>query len=108
LWVGLLALVGLLIALTDSRRLPTDTEPDRSHIWQVLQFSMLLGLYLMMLPWIGYLLTTGLFLVTAMIMLGERRPVTVASVTVGWLLFSYLVFVKLLYVQLPAGRLLQG
>ena len=108
LWVGLLALVGLSIALTDSRRLPTDSEPNRSHIWQVLKFSMLLGLYLVMLPWIGYLPTTGLFLVTAMIMLGERRPVTVTSVTVGWLIFSYLVFVKLLYVQLPAGRLLQG
>ena len=74
----------------------------------MLRFSILLVLYLVMLPWIGYLVTTGLFLVTAMIMLGERRPVTVLGVTVGWLVFSYLVFVKLLYVQLPAGRLLGG
>jgi len=108
LWVGLLALVALWIALTDSRRLPTESEPDGRQVWQVLRFSLLLGLYLVLLPWIGYLLTTGLFLVTAMVILGERRPIMLTSVTAGWLLFSYLVFVKLLYVQLPAGRLLQG
>ena len=108
LWIALLTLVGLSIAWTEWRRPPPDSKPDRRHVRQVLRFSILLVLYLVMLPWIGYLVTTGLFLVTAMIMLGERRPVTVLGVTVGWLVFSYLVFVKLLYVQLPAGRLLGG
>jgi len=108
LWIGLLALVALSIAFSEARRRPPDTAPDRGHVPQVLRFSLLLGLYLVLLPWIGYLLTTGLFLVTAMVMLGERRPVTVLGVTGGWLIFSYLVFVKVLYVQLPAGRLLAG
>jgi tripartite-type tricarboxylate transporter receptor subunit TctC len=108
LWIGLLTLVGLSIAFSESRRLPTDSGLDRRHIVQVLRFSILLGLYLVALPWIGYLVTTGLFLITAMVMLGERRPVTVLGVTAGWLVFSYLVFVKVLYVQLPVGRLLGG
>ena len=81
LWVGLLTIVGLWIALTDSRRLPTESEPDSRQVWQMLRFSVLLGLYLVLLPWLGYLLTTGLFLVTAMVILGERRPITVTSVT---------------------------
>jgi tripartite-type tricarboxylate transporter receptor subunit TctC len=108
LWIGLMTLVALSIAFKESRRPPADADPDTGHVPQVLRFSLLLGLYLVLLPWVGYLLTTGLFLVTAMVMLGVRRPVRVIGVTAGWLIFSYLVFEKVLYVQLPAGRLLGG
>jgi hypothetical protein len=71
----------------------------------VAPFCLLLLAYLPVMAGLGYFIATFLFLITAMFLLGERSPVRIVGVTLGWLLFSYLVFVRLLFVPLPTGLL---
>jgi len=53
----------------------------------------------------GYYLATLLFIPSAMLMLNYRKLPWIAGITGTWLLISYGVFEKLLYVALPSGVL---
>ncbi len=64
----------------------------------------LLAIYALGIEWLGYYPSTAVFLLLAMAALGVRRPVPLLSVTGGWLLFSWIVFDRILFVPLPAGR----
>lgn len=55
--------------------------------------------------YIGYYLSSALFLVLMMFLLRERKVAVLIGVPVGWVLFTYLVFAKLLYITLPIGSL---
>lgn len=57
---------------------------------------------------IGYYLSSALFLVLMMFLLRERKVAVLVGVPVGWVLFTYLVFAKLLYITLPTGSLWAG
>ena len=50
---------------------------------------------------VGFFISGGVFIPAVTWMLGYRQPVTLALVTGGVLLFVYLVFIKLLSVNLP-------
>lgn len=66
----------------------------------------LLALYIGLMPLLGYLLTTACFLPAVLYTVGYRRPVAIGLATGGWLLFSFLVFQRLLHVDLPSGILM--
>ncbi|MCA9263203.1 MAG: tripartite tricarboxylate transporter TctB family protein, partial [Planctomycetales bacterium] len=70
-------------------------------------FLVALFLYVLTVPLLGYYLATWLFLGATMWCLGERRWLHMISISLAWLLLSYLVFERLLYVPLPAGRIWQ-
>ncbi len=57
---------------------------------------------------IGYYLSSALLLVLMMFLLRERKVAVLIGVPVGWVLFTYLVFAKLLYITLPVGSLWAG
>jgi hypothetical protein len=44
-------------------------------------------------------------LVVLMLVLGERRFLLIAGMSAGWMLFTWLVFNKLLLLGLPVGTL---
>ena len=67
----------------------------------------LLFIYAASFELLGFYLGSAIFLPTAMIMLGARKPVSLGVTTVGILLFVYLVFEKLLGVFLPASSLFE-
>lgn len=52
---------------------------------------------------IGYFLSTFLFIVLLLNMLSYPRKLLIYLIAGGWVLFSYLMFYKLLYIQLPLG-----
>ena len=79
-------------------------ERTTGRVWALLG---LLLVYVGGLVWMGYFVATFLFLIMAMFLLGERNPLRAASVSVGWLVFSYVVFARILFVPLPTGRLLE-
>lgn len=58
--------------------------------------------------YIGYYISSALFIVAFMLLLGERKPVVLAAVPVGWCVFTYFIFNKLLYISLPVGALFSG
>ncbi|MBN1829426.1 MAG: tripartite tricarboxylate transporter TctB family protein [Deltaproteobacteria bacterium] len=51
----------------------------------------------------GYFLSTFLFLLVLMYVLGYRRRAVILSVALGWVLFSYAIFYRFLHIQLPLG-----
>ena len=55
--------------------------------------------------YIGYYLSSALLLILMMFLLRERKVAVLVGVPVGWVLFTYFVFAKLLYITLPIGSL---
>ena len=54
---------------------------------------------------IGYYVSSAIFMVVVMWILGSRKKIELITVPVGWVLFSYFVFARLLNVRLPIGRI---
>ncbi|MSP68353.1 MAG: tripartite tricarboxylate transporter TctB family protein [Alphaproteobacteria bacterium] len=69
----------------------------------VLTFAVPLG-YLWLLPRTGYFVTTPLFLVCYMFLLGQRRPRHLIGTTLGIFAVLVLMFSKWLFIPLPTGN----
>ncbi len=65
--------------------------------------TLILIAYYFAIQTIGYFLSTFVFLVLVMHVLSYKNKLIIVSVASGWILFSYVVFYKLLYIQLPLG-----
>jgi putative tricarboxylic transport membrane protein len=63
--------------------------------------------YFLAISFLGYFLSSFLFIVLLLHMLSYRKKTLIYLIAGGWCLFSYLVFYRLLYIQLPLG-LLEG
>ncbi len=63
----------------------------------------LVAVYVGIMPWLGFLAASALFLFTAIAYLWRRGPVLSAAVTVGALISVYLVFRIAFQVVLPQG-----
>ena len=59
--------------------------------------------YFVAMSFLGYFLSTFLFIVLSLHMLSYRKKVLIYLIAGGWVVFSYWVFYKLLYIQLPLG-----
>jgi hypothetical protein len=73
----------------------------------VAPFIVLMTIYVPCVWLVGYFVSTFLFLVVAMMLLGERRVARVTGIATAWLVFSYIVFAYVLSVPLPVGRLVE-
>lgn len=68
-----------------------------SYVFYVI---ILVFIYLMSMGWINYYLSTPIFMVLLGKLLGENNYKTLAVLAVGFTLFAYLVFFRLLGIQL--------
>ncbi len=107
LWIVVLTVLGLGL-LFQARREPVARSPGSSGTDLVWKMAALLAAYVLAIFAIGYFPSSFLMLVAAMYLLGVRSLLVTLSVSAGWLLVSYAVFVYTLHVPLPVGRLLQG
>lgn len=64
--------------------------------------AILIGYFLVM-PWAGYFLSTFLFIALMMHLLSYPKKGLIWLIAGGWVIFSYFLFYKLLYIQLPLG-----
>lgn len=106
LWIGFTAIFTvMLIIQAILHRMPPDPVPGR--VGFVLMFTGWLVLYLMAIQNIGYYVSTFTFLIVSMYILSYRNFVVMFGVSITWLVFSYFVFAKLLYIPLPEGPLIR-
>lgn len=98
-WLILLSLVLLFFCFTGN----IDKDPKRGRFGFLGIGVGLVVAYFFAIDYLGYFISSFLFLAIIMYMLSYRKPVTILLVGTGWVLFSYLVFYKLLYIQLPLG-----
>lgn len=81
----------------------TDKDPKSGRLgFLVLGIGLVIGYYLSM-DFLGYFLSSFLFLAVIMYLLSYRNPLVIILVCSSWIIFSYLIFYKLLYIQLPLG-----
>ena len=74
----------------------------------VIAFSVAIGLYMAALEPLGFIVSSYLFMVACMWLLGSRKPLTIAIVSAACLGAIYVVFQTAFSVVLPAGTLWQG
>lgn len=63
--------------------------------------ALLSGLYIFLIPVLGYFYITPVFAVCLLVLLGYRNPLRVVSVSLGFTLVAYVLFYRLLSVALP-------
>ncbi len=104
LWIIALLIFAPLAALSFRTSVtgPPADAPRRVDL--VLTLIGLLALYVALTVFAGYYVSSLVFLLTTMWILGERRPAVLISVSFLWLVFAYVTFARLLFVQLPLGR----
>ena len=104
LWALLMALasIGAFFAIIKS-----DNKPDEKFNRWI--FALLVGVgsifSVIMFQYIGYYLSSAIFIFVVMIAMGERNKLQLILVPVIWCLFTYFVFYKMLYIKLPFGTL---
>ncbi len=100
------ALVLIVFSLAQVRgAIKEPQENARGRIGLVLQISVLMTLFVFLLPIIGFFLGTTILLVGGVYAMGYRKHLTVGMLTVGMLLFCWFVFVKTLGLPLPTGTI---
>ncbi len=77
-------------------------EKIGKRFWALL---VLLVVYSWALGPVGFFPASVVFLPVTMVAMGTRNPLSIVGTSAGILIFIYLVFVKLLEVQLPEGTL---
>jgi len=107
LWILFLIPLNLLLLWKTFRQAQEVTEGGpRSDI--VLTFVGLLIGYLLVMQLLGYFLSTFVFILAGLYYLGYRNLRNGLIIASVWILFSYAVFYKVLYVPLPLGVVFEG
>ena len=100
IWIFILSFLSILLIIKSKNK---KAETLRYSPKNVLIIIALLIFYLVAMQWIGYYFTTPVFILAAMYLL-EYRKVSIMSINAfGFVLFSYFIFNKLLYIELPLG-----
>ncbi|MFW2368893.1 MAG: tripartite tricarboxylate transporter TctB family protein [Desulforhopalus sp.] len=98
-WAILLSCAILLFCFTETG----DKDPKSGRLGFLAIGVALTVAYYFAINVLGYFISSFVFLAVLMYMLSYRKPLTIIIVCSGWVIFSYLVFYKLLYIQLPLG-----
>jgi len=101
----LLASIGAYIAI-----LKKDNKPDQGFDRWV--FALMVGLgsivSVVLFQWIGYYLSSAIFIVTVMLAMGEKNRLQLILTPIVWCVFTYFVFNRFLFISLPTGTLFKG
>ncbi|MDP3693797.1 tripartite tricarboxylate transporter TctB family protein [Bradyrhizobium sp.] len=109
--LSFMAVASALLVLQDIlKRAPVTVEagelPRRNYRLVVIAFA-IVGLYVMLLPLLGFRLATVLFVGLLQVALGQprtiRQSIVLAAIALGTAMASYFVFERYLLVLLPRG-----
>lgn len=104
LWALLMTLasIGAFFAIIRS----DNKEDEKFNRWI---FALLVGVgsifSVIMFQYIGYYLSSAIFIFVVMVAMGERNKLQLILVPVIWCVFTYFVFYRMLYIKLPFGTL---
>lgn len=98
----------VLLALWIAVRGGGDDAPVAHHMPRLALSVLMVGAFLALIPLIGFFASAALLMVGLPAALGYREPMVVLPTTVGFLLLTWLVFVRLFAKPLPTGVLWGG
>jgi hypothetical protein len=106
LWIFILIPLNIYLIISSLKQKGEITEHyDKKPVYK---FIALLIAYLTGIFYLGYFISTFLFLFFSLYMLGYRKYLTMLLIDIGWLIFSYIVFYKMIFVPLPMGILIEA
>lgn len=83
-----------------------DIDPKwGENIWRLLIVIAVLAFNIFLIPFIGFYICSAVTIFAIMRLLGERSKIQLAAVPLGWAVFSFFVFARLLDVRLPMGSI---
>jgi hypothetical protein len=97
-----------LIALIPMLKGEETPDPKWGSLRRVSIVFGILVLSIAAFRYIGYYLSSAIFLVVVMWVLDSRNKIELIAIPVGWVIFSHFFFARLLYVRLPIGALFAG
>jgi len=111
----LLALLQLATALAGrTGRIPGEAVPpataataDRHGPWRVAALIAWTVLDIALMPWLGYLLTTAIYVGGLALLFGSRRPLAILALVVLVPVLLLLFFERFMLVLLPSARLFE-
>lgn len=103
LGIALLSLSIAAGAFRTAKASTTATATEPAHAWAVIAVVAALIFYTVALERIGFMLCTVLFLITLLTVLGRSSWLIAGTVSAGITVGSYLIFAKLLKINLPVG-----
>ena len=104
LW-GIPLLLVSVLQLIRVWRAPSIKAPKHGRLDKVFIVFVVVCAAIMSFKTLGFFVSTGAMLAVLMLVLGERRFLLIAGMSAGWMLFTWLVFNKLLLLGLPVGTL---
>ena len=107
LWIFMLIPLNLLLLFKTFQKNEEVAETG-PRVDIVLCFVGFLVAYLFAMQVFGYFLSTFVFIIISLYYLGYRKWRNTFIIAGAWILFSYLVFYKTLYVPLPLGMLFEN
>lgn len=90
----------------DARAAPKSGKDAVKSLVVPFQVFVSASLYLIMIGFLGYFTATAIFLCGTMFWFGTRKPLIIVSVTAGFMLVIYALFVLFIGVRLPTGILI--
>ncbi|MDG2066027.1 MAG: tripartite tricarboxylate transporter TctB family protein [SAR324 cluster bacterium] len=81
-------------------------DPESGQLRTLFIYVAFIILYLMLIEIAGYFVSTFIYLIVSMLYLGFRNRLSMVAISLGWLVISYGIFYKLLYIPLPIGPFL--
>ena len=102
LWIFWTILLSMVV-LYQVMRGTVAPDPELGRFGFLIIIISLLVAYYFAMQVIGYFLSTFLFLVILMHILSYRKKLIIYLVAGSWVAFSYVVFYKVLFIQLPLG-----
>ena len=106
-WLGATVAVTPLV-VRGMRNSVSPSDEQNGHPQLVVGLLAIMLIYLVGLAFAGFYVASAIFLLTVMIMLGERRIGVATVVVAGWLLLAYFVFEQTLHLPLPQGSWFNG
>ena len=102
-------LSALLVINTVRHNLKGDGDTQNALNWKefsvIIEAYLIIMVYVVCIDFIGFFVSTSVFLIGFMLFLNVRKPLTLICVTAGMDLFLYLLFSVGLRLNLPAGLL---
>ena len=100
IWIIILLLLSTLLIIKSKNKVAVKANHSSKIVLIIIA---LLIIYLLAMQWAGYYFTTPVFILAIMYLLKYRKMSVMGINAFGFVLFSYLIFSKLLHIELPLG-----
>ncbi len=106
-WSIFLLIASLIGLISYPKNHKNEITKKGENVKSVVQLAFLILAYISLISFIGFFISTGLFLIASMLIMKYNKYIILFLITAVVLLFMYFVFIKILMVPLPIGSIFQ-